>query len=238
MSKTEKPQSLRAALSKDKEFSRFMVWLVGDTPLIVHAWSEKAKREMLAKQVKAVKQGREVRDPESDYQSSLYQIGDKVYGFPVTAFKAAITSGAHKDKGLARTAVRAGLWLDATMTRVAPALAGAVCDLPLLRIWGSDPEMREDMVRVGAGLNKTASLAYRAQFTTWAVKLTGRFDKSAITIEALADLMQTAGTSFGIGDWRNEKNGVFGAFHMADETEEAAWEAFAAGKGPLPVKQG
>ena len=73
---TNEVQSLRKALSKDKEFSRFMVWLVGDTPLIVHAWSEKAKREMLGKQIKAVKQGREVRDPQSDFQSSLYEIGD------------------------------------------------------------------------------------------------------------------------------------------------------------------
>jgi len=46
-------------LSKKTTFSYFDIWLVGDTPLITHAWSEKAKREMLQKQVKATKPGKE-----------------------------------------------------------------------------------------------------------------------------------------------------------------------------------
>ena len=226
--------SLSQLLSKQKQFSRFQVWLIGDTPLIVHAWSEKAKREMLAKQVKAVKQGREVRDPYAEFEASLYKISEGVYGFPVTAFKNAITSGAHKDKGLARTALRAGLWLDATMVRMEAAMAGAICDMPLTRIWGSEPEMREDMVRVGSGLQKTSSTAYRAQFSRWAVKITGRFDSVVITPEALAERLTDAGLSYGVGDWRTEKTGVFGSFHMGSPEEEEAWEAFAAGEGPLP----
>lgn len=37
------------------------VTIVGDTPLIVHAWSEKAKRLMLEKQTKAASRGREAK---------------------------------------------------------------------------------------------------------------------------------------------------------------------------------
>lgn len=226
---------LSALLTKTAEFSAFDIWLVGDTPLITHAWSEKAKREMLAKQVKATRGGREARNPEEDFVNSLYQIDKDVYGFPVTGFKNAILSAAHKDKGIARSVLQASLFLAADMVRVKPAFPDAVCDMPIVRIYGSKPEMREDMVRVGSGLQKTASLAYRSQFTVWAVKLAGKLNTSMVPAEALVPLIQDAGIAIGVGEWRNERKGVFGAFHLANADEEAAWDRYAAGKGPLPV---
>lgn len=227
--------SLSAAMSKEVQFKRFTVWLVGDTPLITHAWSEKARREMLQKQVKATKGGREVRDPEADYMSSLYEMGDGVFGFPAMGVKNCILSSAHKDKGIARTAVMAALWIDAEMIRTRPALASAVCDMPLVRIWGEQPVMREDMVKIGSGLNKTATLSYRGQFTQWAMRVSGKFNSTVLTPEALAFLIQQAGVESGLGEWRNERRGVFGAFHLADQSEEKAWDKFAAGKGKMPV---
>ena len=227
--------SLASLLSKPRQVTKFHVWLVGDTPLITHAWSEKAKREMLSKQVKAVKVGKEARDPQDDYLCSLYEIREGVYGFPATAVKNCIVSAAHKDKGIARTDAKAALWLDANMVRTRPALAGAVCDMPLLRIWGSGPEMREDMVRIGAGLNKTATLAYRAQFTHWAFRLTGSVTTTILPLESLQFLLYESGTTTGIGEWRNEKNGLFGAFHPADVQESAEWERFSRGQGPMPI---
>lgn len=227
--------NLAGILSTKVSFTRFSIWLVGDTPLITHAWSEKAKREMLQKQVKATKPGKEARDPQADFVSSLYEMGDGGFGFPATGIKNCIMSVAHKDKGIARTAVMAALWIDAEMVRARPALAGAICDMPLIRIWGGDPEMREDMVKIGAGLQKTANLAYRGQFTVWAMKVTGRFNSTVINPAALAFLIQESGMSSGLGEWRNERRGLFGAFHLGDEAEESAWNAFATGKGSLPV---
>lgn len=227
--------SLAKALSKKTDFKGFTIWLVGDTPLITHAWSEKARREMLQKQTKATKPGKEQRNPQADFVSSLYEIGDGEYGFPVTGIKNAILSVAHKDKGIARSAVQSALWLNAGMVRTRPAHAGAICDMPLVRIYGSKPEMREDMVKIGAGLQKTANLSYRGQFSVWAVRITGRFNSTVITTEALSFLIQEAGLSTGLGEWRNERKGIFGAFHLATEAEEAEWEAFKEGKGPMPL---
>jgi hypothetical protein len=230
--------SLRESLSRKTEYATFGEWVVGDTPLITHAWSEKAKQEMLAKHVKATKPGREVRDPDSDFVNSLYPMGTdaqgkKFYGFPATGLKKAIYSVAHKDKGIPKTDVAASLWLDAAMIRVPPAKAGAICDLPLVRIWGSEPEMREDMVRIGT-VTKTAQLAYRAQFQFWAIRLRGRFNRSKLSAESLAFLTNESGMGCGIGEWRNEKLGIFGAYHLANAEEAEAWEAFARGRGPLP----
>lgn len=227
--------SLTKALSKEVQFKRFTVWLVGDTPLITHAWSEKARREMLEKQVKATKGGRDVRDPQADYASSLYEMGDNAYGFPAMGIKNCILSSAHKDRGIPRTVVMSALWIDADMVRARPALAGAICDMPLIRIYGTAPEMREDMVKIGSGLNKTATLAYRGQFTVWAMKVSGRFNSTVLTPDALAFLVQQAGTESGLGEWRNERKGMFGSFHLATAEEEIQWDAYAAGKGELPV---
>lgn len=234
MSKTD---SLAAVMTDKPKFKTFSVWLVGDTPLITHAWSEKAKREMLQKQVKAPKAGKDARDPNEDFVSSLYEMGEGVYGFPVTGIKNCILSAAHKDKGIARTATMSALFLDADMTRVRPAMAGAICDMPLVRIWGTDPEMREDMVKIGSGMNKVASLAYRAQFTIWAIKFSGRYNASVLNAEQIAFLIMEAGVAYGLGEWRNERKGMFGAFHLANLEEEAAWNDYAVGKGPLPVPQ-
>ena len=216
------------------KLDHFGLWLVGDTPLIVHAWSEKAKMEMLGKQVGSVRVSRDKRDPKSDFINSLYAMEEGVYGFPITAIKKAVWSCAHKDRGIARTDVQSSLWLDAQMVRVRPAHPRAVCDLPLVRIYGSDPEMREDMVRIGSGLKKTANLSYRAQFTVWAIRVTGSTNPQIVSVETLMFLFHQAGPAIGIGDWRNEKGGWAGAFHPGKPEECDLWNAFAAGTGPLP----
>lgn len=229
------PARLATLLTRKATFRPFVTWIIGDTPLIVHAWSEKAKREMLSKQVKAPKAGKEARDPQADFISSLYEIGDGTFGFPATGFKLAVLSCAHKDKGIPRSTVMSSLWISAQMVRTRPALAGAICDMPLLRVYGDKPAMREDMVRVGSGLNKTASLAYRGQFTIWAFKVAGRYNADTLSLEQLAFLIDEAGMACGLGEWRNEKKGMFGAFHRATAEEETEWEAFASGKGTLPT---
>lgn len=229
--------SLARFLSQQAVFLRATFWLVGNTPLIVHSWSEKAKRDMLQKQAKATKPGKAARKPEQEFNDSLYVMklkGADVYGFPATAIKKCLLTAAHKDKGIPREAVMRSLWLAAPFVRVRTAFDDAVCDLPLVRLWGSDPEMREDMVRIGSGLTKTANLAYRAQFRTWAVRVVARYNASVMSQDVIAALITDSGMSCGVGDWRNEKNGMFGSFHLADAEEEAAWEKFRSRKGPLP----
>ena len=117
--------------------------LVGTSALIVHKWSEKAKKQMLDKQMKRASQGKAAKDPEQDYRESLYIRDDGSYGFPAVAFKAA--------------AVRAGTYCDMKMIF----LRGAFhVEGDLVHIEG-EPEPREDMVRVGMG---TADIRYRPQF--------------------------------------------------------------------------
>jgi hypothetical protein len=211
----------------------FQLWIVGITPLITHAWSQKAKRKMLGSEMGAIKgKGREPRDPITDYEASLYKMGDGSYGFPAIAIKKAIWSSGHKDKQLPKEAIKRALWLNAEMVRVMPALAGAICDMPLIRIYGSPPEMREDPVRVGA-ISKTSTFAYRGQFTTWAMHITGQYSDDVLDKTKLLYLIRTAGRTIGIGEWRNltdKSSGMFGAFRIATAEEAVAWDAFKAGR--------
>src|SRR5262245_4731894 len=158
-------------------------------------------------------------------------MGDGAFGFPVTAVKKAILSQAHKDWGIPKTEVMAGLWIDFTLIQQRPALAGAKCNMPIIRIWGAEPQMCEDMVRIKGRGGSTANFSYRAEFWPWAMHLTGKFDPERLPPEVLAWLIEGGGRATGIGDWRNEKSGIFGAFRLAEQHEVTAWEKFAAGKG-------
>jgi hypothetical protein len=172
--------------------------LIGDSPLIVHAWSEKAKAMMLAKQMKKATKAKEAKDPEADYEACFYRTPTGAYGFPAIGLKAAMVSAAR--------------FVDAKMT----VLRGAVhIDAEMVEVIG-EPDMREDMVRVGMG---TADIRYRPEFKAWRIPITIKFNSSVITPEQIANLLNNAGFGVGIGEWRPEKNGSYGRFHVATSEE-------------------
>jgi len=68
---------------------RLRIPLIGDSSLICHRWSEKARKEMLDKQMKKAKSAREAKNPEQDFMDTLYEHPEGGYGFPAVAFKSA-----------------------------------------------------------------------------------------------------------------------------------------------------
>lgn len=172
--------------------------LIGDSPLIVHAWSEKAKRQMLDKQMKRATRAKEAKDPEADYEACFYRTPGGDYGFPAIGVKAAMVSACR--------------FVDAKMT----VMRGAFhIDSETLTVIG-DPRPREDMVRVGMG---AADIRYRPEFPEWRIPVTIRFNASVISAEQIANLLNAAGFGVGIGEWRPEKNGSYGRFHVASAEE-------------------
>lgn len=172
---------------------RITIEIEGISPLIVHAWSEKAKKMILDKQMKLNTKGKEAKDPKQDYEDSLYRTDDGGYGFPVIAFKAA--------------AVRAGTDLGYKMTDLRRAFH---IEGSLVRLVG-EPRMREDMVRISGG---TADIRYRGEFPEWAAQLVVDFKPTAISREQLVALFDEAGFSVGVGEWRPERSGSFGRFRV------------------------
>lgn len=196
------------------------ITLVGDTPLICHAWSQKAKREMLGKQMKEAKGGRSAKDPVQDFKDSLYTLKAGGYGFPSVAIKAcavrAITS--IQGAGLTMVAARQAFHITGELIDMTGAFGDGSLTMrqDLVRVQGSEPSMREDMVRVGMG---TADLRYRGEFWPWHVKVLTRFNRRVFSLEQILNLLNTAGFAVGIGEWRPEKAGSSGMFHVAAEGE-------------------
>lgn len=204
--KQQKPAMSGGIKIPDLNIQTMKLTLVGDSPLIVHAWSKKAKEAILAKQQKKASKGKEVRDPERDFQESLYRMPDGTYGFPAVAFKAAAVTVCSQIDGITKVFARQTFHV----------LGG-----DLVRIRGDDPAMREDMVRVGMG---TADLRYRGEFKRWWVDLDIEYNASAISKEQLVNIFNTSGFGVGIGEWRPEKDGRNGRYHVASDEELAQLE--------------
>ena len=79
-----------------------------------------------------------------------------------------------------------------------------------VRIHGT-PTIREDMVRVGMGV---ADLRYRGEFREWSVVLPIRFNTAVFTHEQIINLFNLGGFACGIGEWRPERGGSFGMYHV------------------------
>lgn len=175
------------------------VKLVGDSALICHAWSKKAKQQMLDKQMKKAKAGREAKDPEQDFQDSLYPLENGSFGFPAVAFKAAAVSACRYADGLKMTEARGAFHILGEMIEI-----------------DGEPTPREDMVRVGMG---TADIRFRGEFKKWSAVLPLRINTLALSVEQVVNLFNLAGFGVGVGEWRPEKDGSYGMFHVASEGE-------------------
>lgn len=197
------------------------VTLIGDSPLIVHAWSHKSKLEMLGKQMKKAKGAKEAKDPKADYEASMYRLDGGGYGFPSVAFKAAAVTAGTSVAGLTKIAARQAFHILGEDVDVKGAFEGSISRVNLARIVG-EPQMREDMVRVGMG---TADLRYRAEFPVWHAKVLVRYNEGVLSESQILNLLNTAGFAVGVGEWRPEKDGQYGCFHVATEAEAAKLEA-------------
>lgn len=176
--------------------------LIGDSPLICHRWSDKAKRMMLEKQMKSARQAKTAKDPEEDFRESLYPHPDGGYAFPCVAFKAAAVGACRFSDGIKMTEARGAFHVLGELAR----LHGA-------------PRIREDMVRVGMG---TADIRYRGEFPEWWTELMVRYNAKALSPSQIVNLFNIAGFGIGVGEWRPEKDGSYGMFHVASEGELSA----------------
>lgn len=201
------------------------VKIVGDSPLIVHNWSHKAKQEMLDKQMKKASTGKDAKNPVADFLDSLYWLdesGNEIqkpkelasvnmdtpyeevlkylekgrFGFKTCAFKAcAIDAGFQQGVIAKKTTARGAFHI--------------IGDFAVIE---GIPEMREDMVQIG-GMSKVADIRYRPEFKSWKTTLAIRYNKKAISPEQIMNLLNYGGFSNGVGEWRPSRDGSFGTFH-------------------------
>ena len=222
--------------------SKARIRIVGDTPLLVHAWSEKAKRLILENQQdpdpkkgKGKGKKHDIRDPFADFVNAAYWITPKPeveglpdheqhkmfedawsngakFGFPVIAFKKAAVTAAYSAGLVSSGAFMRRLFhvhaVDGTHVGSGQELAVIKTDTP--------PELCEDMVKVGP--SKAADLRYRPAFRNWSTELEIELlETGTFTMEEIINAFEMGGFMNGVGEWRIEKDGEFGCFHVEME---------------------
>lgn len=184
-----------------------VVTIEGISPLIVHKFSEKARKMMLEKQMKG-STVREAKNPEDDFRNALYYLDPNPkapkkerYGFPCDGVKQAMVRAA-KTLKIAMTDARGAFFVEGEYA----AREGR----DMIEIIGT-PEMREDVVRLESGV---ADIRFRPQFTKWTSDITISFNGAMISEGQLVNMLNIAGYACGLGDWRPERNGTMGRFRV------------------------
>jgi hypothetical protein len=172
------------------------------TPLVIHAFSEKAKQQIRDKQGKKPKQAKEKRDPEAEFQAAKYIDGEGRECAPITAIKKAMISAATAMDNLTKVALRQAIFVSPTVDR-------ASMLVPIERLDGTPAvgEMREDPVTIGIN---TRGLAYRPGYNEWRLRVTVEYNRRLVSQEQVIALAEQAGWGVGICEGRPEKSSALG----------------------------
>ena len=193
------------------------ITIVGDSPLICHRWSAKAKTAMLSKQMRRGVQARPAKDPEQDYMDSLYPLPAGGYGFPTVGLKSAAVDACSHIANVTKVQARGSFHINGEFVRI-----------------DGEPTMREDMVRIGMG---TADIRYRGEFKKWSATFEVRYNSNVITSEQIMNLFNTSGFAIGIGEWRPSKDGSYGMFHVETLAEREGLDTGSAKENKIPRVQ-
>lgn len=200
------------------DIKKVRIRIVGDSPLVMHAWSEKAKRMMLETQMGVNKtKKKEPKNPVDDFIRSMYWLTEMPEDGTEEAFAEAVKDGARFGipvTGIKQGALSAAYRLGWVKDRMG--LKGAFFidadENGLVEVHADTPIMREDLVRVGMG---TADLRYRGEFRNWRCDLTISYNAAGqFSLEDIINAINAGGYVCGLGEWRPEKDGDFGRYHV------------------------
>jgi hypothetical protein len=210
----------------------FKCRLIGETPMIIHAMGEKKRKEMrdlMGPKQKASKV-RPPKDQAGEYFDAMYVLNnqldkegnrpnphqaDQEYSYegifvPLSYADATAVHGV-RASGFRLGMVRAAKSCGAVMTDTR-------CNMRVLSPFGSFVPItfesvvsREDPVKLQG--NKT-DLRYRPEYTGWSVDIEIEHMSDIIGPEQLIQLLRIAGRTVGVGEWRNERGGEFGAYDV------------------------
>lgn len=176
---------------------RITVKIVGISPLLTNRFSDEQKGKIRDKQQKKASTPLKAKDPEACYQASIYRTTDGRPGFPANGIKLACVDACSFLPKF-KTWARGAFFVEGN----------------ILPIEGDAPRLREDITKLRGS---TADLRYRAEFVNWSITFTVLYNASVISPEEILNLIENAGFSIGIGDWRPQTNGNLGMFEVERE---------------------
>lgn len=182
----------------------FTVRIDGTTPIITHRFGEDAIAEIERAQGGAARDKKAPRNPEREFQQAQYVLESNEngaairWGFPAAGIKLAMTIAGQREAGEKRTELMGRISIPAEFLEI---------------LTPTPPKMRTDRVRL-SGMSGVTSLAYRPEFSPWHMIVPIRFNANSISLEQVLNILDHAGFSVGIGDWRVDKKGTHGQYEV------------------------
>jgi hypothetical protein len=171
------------------------------SPLVIHAFAEKAKQEIRDKQQKKAKKAKEERRPVEEFEGAKYRDDEGRECAPITALKKAIISAASAFDDITKTGLRQALF-------VSPADNPGWL-VPIENHEGNPATgvMREDAVTIGIN---TRGLTYRPEYKEWQLRISIEYNPRIVSEEQLLALVDQAGWGVGICEGRPERSSALG----------------------------
>lgn len=179
----------------------------GVTPLLVHRFGEE---EQVGKPTRNVVV--EARDPRAEATKAAYIAPDGSYYFSAFGIPNAMASAGsnHKLKGSRKT-----------LRFIVPSSVRVTSDtITILNGKGPAKDFEVDGRPVTIPATKGRIMRYRPRWDQWGAKFDLLVDETQIALDMVHQLLNEAGQSIGIGDFRPEKRGPFGTFRVTSFEEK------------------
>lgn len=191
------------------DMTELMFYIVGTSPLIMNRFSQKAWQQLLLPPTSVNRAEREQtlkHNPVEEFRGAVYRNRDdkrpSLIHVPNGMFHKAIASAALDIPGATKAKIE-------RLTKIPDV------NIDLYGV----PRLFCAMVR-NSDMNRTPDVRTRPIFDQWACKITVRYVTGILTERTIAALLGAAGKIVGIGDWRGEKGGPYGAFRLAQEDDK------------------
>ena len=172
------------------------------SPLVIHAFAEKAKQDIRDKQQKKAKKAQTERHPQAESNASRYMDQNGRECAPITALKKAIITAATAFADVTKVGLRQALFVDSVVSPGSSLV-------PIENLDGTPAigVMREDAVTIGIN---TRGLAYRPEYREWRLQISIEFNPRIVSREQLLALVDQAGWGVGICEGRPERSSALG----------------------------
>ncbi len=185
------------------------VEICGTSPLLIHRFSEASEQAKSTRRMQITP-----RDPRAEAEKVAYIAPDGTYYFSAFSIPNAMGNAGSNHKMLgSRKSLRF----------VVPSAVRMTTDAITI-LNGDEPakSFEVDARPVTIPATKGRIMRYRPRFDSWNAKFNLLIEEDALSIEDAHLLLEEAGRTIGVGDFRPEKRGPFGCFRVVKFKEAAA----------------
>jgi hypothetical protein len=178
----------------------------GITPLLIHKFGAEAEVSKKTRRVEV-----KVRDPREEARKVAYIADDGSYYFNAFSIPNAMgnAGASHKSTGSRKS-----------LRFVVPSAVRMDSDtVTILNGSGKAKDFEVDARPVTIPATKGRVMRYRPRFNQWGARFLVHIDDELLSCEMAHQLLNEAGQSIGIGDFRPEKRGPFGRFLVTEWKE-------------------